>query len=52
VFKENNEHHQEKLFSPVKGLPTSIDKKLQNHWSTHFYQYIFTQIDETKFGRR
>jgi hypothetical protein len=51
VFKENNEHHQEKLFSPVKDLPTSIDEKLQNHWSTHFYQHIFTQIDETKFGR-
>ena len=51
MFKENNEHQQEKLFSPVKDLPDGIDEKLQNHWSTHFYQHIFTQIDETKFGR-
>jgi hypothetical protein len=51
VFKENNRHEQETLFSPVKELPSGPKKKLQNHWSTHFYEHIFTQIDEKKFGR-
>ena len=49
VFKENDEHQQEKLFSPVKDLPSGVDTKLENHWSTHFYRHVFTQIDETKF---
>lgn len=51
MFKQNNEHQQELLFSPVKDLSSSISEKLRNHWSTHFYEHIFTQIDETKFER-
>jgi len=51
VFKENTEHEQEMLFSPLKDLPDGVRKKLRNHWSTHFYEHIFTQIDETKFER-
>lgn len=50
VFKENNEHEQESLFSPVKDLPTNIKTKLEHHWSTHFYEHVFTQIDEGKFA--
>ena len=50
MFKENHEHEQESLFSPVKDLPVGIKKKLANHWSTHFYEHVFTQIDETKFA--
>ena len=49
MFEENNGHEQESLFSPIKDLPPEIKEKLQNHWSTHFYEHIFTQIDETKF---
>lgn len=49
MFKENHEHEQESLFSPVKDLPTGIKTKLNNHWSTHFYRHVFTQIDEEKF---
>ena len=51
MFKENNEYQQEALFSPVKDLPSGLKTKLQNHWSTHFYEHVFTQIDEKKFGR-
>ena len=50
VFKENHEHEQESLFSPVKDLPTGIKTKLEHHWSTHFYEHVFTQIDEGKFA--
>ena len=50
MFKEYNEHEQEPLFSPVKDLPSAPKKKLQNHWSTHFYEHVFTQIDENKFA--
>ena len=51
MFRENHEHQQETLFSPVKDLPAGPKKKLRNHWSTHFYEHIFTQIDERTFGR-
>lgn len=51
MFKENNEHQQQKLFSPVKDLQPCVKKKLENHWSTHFYEHFFTQLDETKFER-
>jgi hypothetical protein len=51
MFRENDQHQQEALFSPVKALPTGPMEKLQNHWSTHFYEHIFIQIDEKKFGR-
>ena len=51
MFRENYEHQQEKLFSPVKDLPAGPKKKLRNHWSTHFYEHVFTQIDERTFGR-
>ena len=50
MFKENHEHEQESLFSPVKDLPTGIKTKLDKHWSTHFYKHVFTQIDERKFA--
>ena len=39
------------LFSPLKDLQDGLKRKLQNHWSTHFYEHVFTQIDETKFER-
>jgi hypothetical protein len=51
MFKENDEYEQEQLFSPVKELPDSLTRKLENHWSSHFYEYVFTQIDEEKFRR-
>ena len=51
MFRENTEHEQEMLFSPLKDIPAGIKKKLRNHWSTHFYEHVFTQIDETKFER-
>ena len=51
MFRENTEHEQEMLFSPLKDIPAGIKKKLRNHWSTHFYKHVFTKIDETKFER-
>lgn len=50
MFEENHSHEQEKLQSPLKDLPPGPKKKLKNHWSTHFYQHLFTQIDEEKFA--
>jgi hypothetical protein len=45
MFKKNNDHAQEQLFSPVKELPTGVKDKLENHWSSQFYDHLFTQID-------
>ena len=50
MFQKNDSHAQEQLFSPVKELPAGPQKKLENHWSTHFYEHVFSQIDEEKFG--
>jgi hypothetical protein len=49
MFRKNNDHEQEQLFSPVKELPPGVMRKLENHWSSHFYDHMFTQIDEEKF---
>jgi len=51
MFQKNDSHAQEQLFSPVKELPAGPQRKLKNHWSTHFYEHVFSQIDEEKFGR-
>ncbi|RJX48199.1 transposase [Halonotius pteroides] len=51
MFRENTDHEQEMLFSPLKDLSGRVQKKLENHWSTHFYEHVFTQIDERKFER-
>ena len=51
MFKQNNNHQQELLISPLKDLPANVSEKLQKHWSTHFNRHIFSQIDETKFKR-
>lgn len=50
MFRKNKDHEQERLFSPVKDLPAGPKKKLQNHWSTHFYEHFFTNIDEEPFA--
>lgn len=50
VFNENHDHEQEALFSPVKDLPPGIKTKLDQHWSSNFYEHVFTQIDEEKFA--
>ena len=50
MFQKNDSHAQEQLFSPVKELPAGPQRKLKKHWSTHFYEHVFSQIDEEKFG--
>ena len=49
MFRKNHEHEQESLFSPVKDLSPPLKRKLDRHWSSYFYQHVFTQIDETTF---
>lgn len=49
MFRKNKEHEQEKLFSPVNELPSNVKRKLEGHWSSHFYELVFIQIDEEKF---
>jgi hypothetical protein len=31
-------------------VPDPLKRKLENHWSTHFYEHVFSQIDEEKFA--
>lgn len=50
MFRENHDHEQEKLFSPIKDLPPGVKQKLDDHWSSDFYEHVFTQISEDKFA--
>ena len=50
MFRPHYDHEQGKLVSPVKNLPSGLRKKLQDHWSTYFYEYVFTEIDEEMFA--
>lgn len=50
MFRKNKDHEQERLVSPVKDMPPGVKKKLQNNWSTPFYEHFFTKIGEEKFA--
>jgi len=49
MFKENKKHVQKQLFSPANVLPERLQKILDKHWSTVFYEKIFCAIDEKDF---
>jgi len=50
MFKVNDRHNEQDLFSPIQSLPDRIKKRLLNNWSKIFYENIFKNIDEEKFS--
>lgn len=49
MFKENNQHLQQPLFSTINSLPDKQLKRLKASWAGTFYQDIFACIEERDF---
>lgn len=49
MFRKNNAHDQERLFSHYNDLDPRLQKRLLNTWAPIFYEHVFSQIDEAPF---
>lgn len=49
MFKENNQHLQQPLFSTISSLPEKQLKRLKDSWAGTFYEDIFARIEERDF---
>ena len=47
LFKENNKHKNQGLFSIKNTLPKNLLREYNKSWSKSFYENVFCQIDET-----
>lgn len=50
MFKENNSHLQKDLFGLINNMPEKHKKYAVKSEEHHFYQLIFSHIDETLFS--
>ena len=50
MFRKNDDHNQERLFSHFNQLDTRLQKRLLNTWAPVFYDNVFSKIDETPFA--
>ena len=49
MFKKNNRHLQQPLFSTISALPDKPLKRLKTSWADTFYKEVFIRIDEKDF---
>lgn len=50
MFKENNGHLQQDLFTSYTDLHPKIQTMLQKSWAPIYYEHVFCKIDEGKFA--
>ena len=50
MFRENRSHQQPGLFSSVSMMTEPVRERLEQSWAEVFYDYCFSQIDETIFA--
>ena len=50
MFRENRSHQQPGLFSSVSMMTEPVRERLEQSWAEVFYEYCFSQIDETIFA--
>jgi len=50
VFKKNDGHNQQKLYSSYSTLHPRTQKKLEKSWAPIFYEHVFRRIDEKPFA--
>ena len=50
LFRRNDDHLQDALFSDHQSLKPSVKKMLQRSWAALFYQSVFCHIDEELFA--
>lgn len=49
MFRENNQHLQQPMFSTINSLPSKQQKRLKASWAGTFYEDIFARIEEGDF---
>lgn len=49
MFKENQQHLQQPLFSTISSLPDKRLKQLKTSWAGTFYADVFSRIEERDF---
>ena len=50
MFRKNEEHRQQKMFTAVDQLPDAARKILLNSWANYFYADFFSRLDEEVFS--
>ncbi len=50
MFKTNDSHLQNRMFTAVDQLPASSKKRLENSWAHFFYTDFFCKLDESIFS--
>ena len=50
MYRKNNQHHQQALFSSINDLPPKKRQRLEASWAGTFYTEFFSRIDEDIFA--
>ena len=50
MFRKNDQHKQEPLFSTLDDLPNKQRRRLESSWAATFYRDFFCRIDEDIFS--
>ena len=50
MFRKNEGHKQQRMFTAVDQLPATARKHLEKSWAHVFYQEYFCKLDETVFS--
>jgi hypothetical protein len=50
MFRKNEGHKQQRMFTAVDQLPATAKKNLEKSWTQVFYQEYFCKLDETVFS--
>ena len=50
MFRENEGHKQQRMFTAVDQLPATAKKHLEKSWAHVFYHEYFCRLDETVFS--
>jgi hypothetical protein len=50
MFRKNEAHKQQRMFTVIDQLPESAREKLENSWAQVFYKEYFSRLDESVFS--
>ena len=50
MFRKNENHQQQRMFTVVDQLPKEAKKRLENSWAHSFYKDFFSRLDEKVFS--
>lgn len=50
MYRKNDKHYQQALFSSIDDLPSKQRQRLETSWAATFYEEVFCRIDEELFA--